>query len=58
MKDFAQSERQKFIAQTYPHNSLEEKRRRAMEVLGENWVLHSKHAVKKLANPGVLGRVT
>lgn len=57
MQDFARPIRQQFIAATHPHSSLEEKRKRALEFLGDKWVLHSKHAVKKNPQPGILIRI-
>jgi len=55
--DHAHADRQQLIANSWPHNSLEAKRRRAIEYLGEKWVLHQKHAVKKNPTPGILVRV-
>lgn len=57
MIDAARQDRQQFIAATHPHSSLEAKRRRAIEWLGDKWVLHHKHAVKKNPVPGILIRV-
>ncbi len=47
MTDHAHADRQRFIAATWPHNSLEAKRERAIEFLGPKWILHKAHAVKR-----------
>ena len=57
MIDAAKEIRQQFIVNTHPLTSLEAKRRKAIEWLGDKWVLHSKHSVKKNPNPGILIRL-
>ena len=57
MTDYGRSDRAAFIANTHPLTSLESKRRKAIEWLGDKWVLHSKHSVKKNPNPGILIRL-
>jgi hypothetical protein len=57
MLDFAKSDRQQLISRTHLHTSLEAKRERALAYLGDKWVLHAKHAVKKNPQPGILIRI-
>lgn len=54
MHDFARQDRQQFIAATHPHSSLQAKRERALQWLGDKWVLSRVHAVKRKDKPTFL----
>ena len=54
MTDYGTQHRREFIDATWPHNSLEAKRERALKFLGPKWVLHRSHAVKRKDKPAIL----